>query len=198
MKNNKFMIVISILLIVVMLIGTTFSFFAISTGSNENAVDMTAATFGASVEVTALYNDRSLIPMDDKDVMKGYNQQCIDDKGFGACQAYTIHISNTGDKNSYTGTIKFNVTDIENLKYLILDEENNKYVSDTAIISGEDQTLGDSFELDTDESRDFVLVIWLSNLNGPQDDYDAGGSFSASVTYESTHGSRITGTFSVN
>jgi hypothetical protein len=58
--------------------------------------------------------------------------------------------------------------------------------------------LGDSFELDTGESRDFVLVIWLSNLEGPQDDEDAGGNFSASVTYETTYGSRITGTFSVN
>lgn len=198
MKNNKFMVIISILLIIVMLIGATFSFFAISTGSSNNAVDMTAANFGASVEITALYNDKTLIPMNDSDVMIGYTNHCVDQYGYGACQAYNIHIINTGDEFGYAGTIKFNVTGIENLKYLVLDEDNNKYVSDTAIVSGEDQTLGDSFVLGNGESKDFVLVIWLSNLMGPQDAQDAGGSFNAAVSYESTYGSRITGTFSVN
>lgn len=197
MRENKFMIVISILLLFIMLIGATFSFFAVSASSQNNAVNMAASSFQASVKITAIYNDISLIPMDDQDVMTGYNNQCVDRFGYGACYAYNIHVENTGDKYSYVGSINFDVTDIENLKYLVLDEDNNKYVEDT-LISGDDQTLGDSFELGTGESRDFVLVIWLSNLEGPQDDQDAGGNFSASVTYETAYGSKITGTFSVS
>lgn len=196
MKKNKVMMIISILLLVVMLLGTTFSYFMAS-AKGDQSINMIAANFKFSVEITPLYNDNKLIPMNDSDVMIGYEKHCVDDLGFGACYAYNIHVENTGDKFSYVGTINFDVTDIENLKYLVLDEENNKYVDDT-LISGEDQTLGDSFELDTGESRDFVLVIWLSNLEGPQDDEDAGGNFSASVTYETAYGSKITGTFSVS
>lgn len=196
MKKNKFMMIISILVLVVFLLGTTFSFFAASTISDQN-LDFAAANFSAGVTISELYGGKSLIPMNDFDVMVGYNNQCVDKYGYGACYAYNIHIENTGDKSSYVGTINFDVNDIENLKYLVLDEENNKYVEDT-LISGDDQTLGNGFELDTGESRDFVLVVWLSNLSGPQDDQDAGGNFSASVTYESAYGNRITGTFSVS
>lgn len=196
MRKNKIMMIISILLLIIMLLGTTFSYFAASAKADQN-IDIVAANFDAGVTISEFYGGKSLIPMNDSDVMTGYNNQCVDDLGYGACYAYNIHVENTGDKFSYVGSIDFDVTDIENLKYLVLDEENNKYVEDT-LISGEDQTLGDSFELDTGESRDFVLVIWLSNLEGPQDDQDAGGNFSASVTYESTYGSKITGTFSVN
>ena len=196
MEKNKFLMVVSVILLIIMLFGATFSYFSVSAKADQN-IHIVAANFNAGVTIFELYGGKSLIPMNDNDVMTGYNNECVDIKGYGACYAYNIHVENTGDKFSYVGTINFDVTDIENLKYLVLDEEKNKYVEDT-LISGDDQSLGDSFELDTGESRDFVLVIWLSNLEGPQDDQDAGGNFSASVTYESTYGSKITGTFSVN
>lgn len=195
MEKNKNMMVISILLLIIMLIGTTFSYFsAIAIANND--INVTAAQFGVSLEVTPLYNGKKLIPMNDSDVMTGYNSQCIDRLGYGACYAYNIHIENTGDLIEYTGLIKFTVSDILHLKYLLLDEDNNRYVDALAIESSEDQTLGDSFKLDTGESRNFVLVIWLSNLPSPQDADDAGGNFSALVTYRSTNGGMITGTFS--
>ena len=195
MRNSKIMMSMSIFLFLIVSIGTTFSYFAAYVKSNEK-IDSVASSFGASVEITKLYGNKSLIPMDDSDVMTGYERHCIDDLGYGACYAYNIHIDNVGDKFEYVGTINFSLNGIENLKYLVLDEENNKYVDDTLIISGENQSLGGNFELDTGESRDLVLVVWLSNLAGPQDEQDAGGSFNASVTYESTYGSSITGTFS--
>ena len=194
MKKNKLLMIISILLLIVMLIGTTFSYFSV-VATADNNINATTANFGASVTISHLYGDKLLIPMNDIDVMTGYNNQCVDRYSYGACYAYNIHVENTGDKFSYVGMINFDVTDIENLKYLVLDEDNNKYVDGT-LISGDDQTLGDSFELDNGESRDFVLVVWLSNLEGPQNDQDAGGNFSATVSYVSTYGSRITGTFS--
>lgn len=197
MKKNNLLMFSSILLLIVMLLGATFSYFAAIARGSEN-IELAGANFDFELVITPLYNQKKIIPMDDSDVMTGYANQCVDKNGYGACYAYNIHVENTGNKIDYVGTINFNVTDIENLKYLLLDEDNNRYVDALAIQSGEDQTLGNSFELDTGESRDFVLVIWLSNLEGPQDDQDAGGNFSASVTYESTFGSKITGTFSVN
>ena len=92
--------------------------------------------------------------------------------------------------------IVFTIDDIQNLKYLVLDEEENEYVSASSIVAGNPLTLGDSFELDTGESKNFVLIIWLSNLDEPQEDYDADGSFTAAVTYRAASGSKITGTFS--
>ena len=145
MKKNKIMLIIPILLLIIMLLGTTFSYFAASAKADQD-IDVVAANFDAGVTISELYGGKSLIPMNDSDVMTGYINQCVDRYGYGACYAYNIHIENTGDKFSYVGSINFDVTDIENLKYLVLDEDNNKYVEDT-LISGDDQTLGDSFEL---------------------------------------------------
>ena len=196
MKKNKFLPIVSILSLIIILVGSTFSYFAATASSNSDAIGFTALGFNTSVEITALYNDKALIPMDDTDVMTGYSHNCVDDHGYGACQAYNINVSNAGDTTSYDGSITFNVTGIDNLKYLVLDEDENEYVGATQIVSGNDQTLGDGFSLGANESKDFILIIWLSNLSGPQDDDDANGSYSASVTYQAVGGSRITGTFS--
>lgn len=197
MKRNRFVIIISVLMIIVTLIGTTFSFFIASIRGNEN-ISFGSTTFGGIVEVSSLYSNKLIVPMNDADVMTGYANECIDQYGFGACYAYTIHVENTGDAFDYVGNIEFNVTDIENLKYLLLDEEENEYVEGTSVVSGTQQTLGDSFTLDSGDSRDFILIIWLSNLEGNQNDYDAGGRFDASVTYTSTYGNKITASVSNN
>ena len=39
--------------------------------------------------------------------------------------------------------------------------------------------------------KDFILVIWLSNLDVEQDEEDASGSFSASITYQALDGSKL-------
>ena len=197
--KNKSLLVISVLSLVVILLGGTFSYFNATARSNENAMGLTAMTFDTGVEVTALYNSKDLIPTNDADIMTAYAQNCIDDLGYGACHAYNIEVENNGLKTGYDGTIKFNLNGVENLKYMLLDENENVYVAGTGVVTGTDQTLGDSFELDTNESTNFILIIWLSNLeNDDQSEVDAAGSFSAAVTYTSTTGTRITGTFSVS
>ena len=159
MKENKTLLVISVLSLIVILLGSTFSYFNISARSKENAMGLTAMTFDTGVEVTALYNSKDLIPTNDDDVMTAYSQNCIDDLGYGACQAYNVEIVNNGLKTGYDGTIKFSLNGIENLKYLLLDESEDEYVSATDVVTGTDQTLGNSFELDTDESKSFILII---------------------------------------
>lgn len=197
MKNNKFLMIISVLLLFVMLIGATFSFFAVAI-NDSNSIAAEAATFGGAVEISALYTGKPLIPMDDTDVEIAFNDtnKCVDIYGYGACQAYNITVTNTGNRSSYIGTINFNLNRIENLKYTLIDDNGDEYVEKTLILTDTDQSLGDSFFLNKDESKTFHLIIWLSNIEDFQDNEDAGGSFSASVTYTSSMGTRITGTFS--
>ena len=198
MKTNKNLLVLPILSMIVLLLGATFSFFNISAYSNEGAVGVTAAVVDIEVEVSPLYTGKDLIPMDDNLVMTGYNHNCVDDNQFGACHVYEISVINNGDGSEYSGTINFSINGIEHLNYLLLDEEDNVYVSGTPIVSGTDQSLGNSFALASNETKKFKLVVWLSNYEDEQDDEDGGGSYSALVTYASTYGTRITGTFSSN
>ena len=72
MKENKTLLVISVLSLIVILLGSTFSYFNISARSKENAMGLTAMTFDTGVEVTALYNSKDLIPTNDDDVMTAY------------------------------------------------------------------------------------------------------------------------------
>ncbi len=196
MKNGKFTMIMSILSIFILLLGATFSYFA-AVATSENPMTVEAATVGGSVEVTTEYVGKALIPLDDNEVSLAYNDnnQCVDIYGYGACESYYIEVTNTGNAASYTGTIKFTLNNIENLKYLLLDEDDEEYVGATLAVSGTDQSLGDTFSLAAGESKTFRLIIWLSNQVGNQDSVDAGGSFSAAVTYNSSYGSRITGTF---
>ncbi len=197
MKNNRFLIIISILSFIFMLLGTTFSYFSSSVKSEDNVISMSSAVFGTDVVISALYNENKIIPMNDDDVIKAYNNMCVDSVGYGACYAYNIDIINNGDKMGYTGSILFNVENITRLSYLLLDEDSNRYVDVTKVQSGIDQTLGNSFELEKNESRHFKLIIWLSNVDENQI-YVDNGLFNAFVTYDTTYGSKITGTFTAS
>ena len=66
----------------------------------------------------------------------------------------------------------------------------------TEIVSDTDQSLGSEFSLAADEDKEFILLVWLPNYNYAQEDNDASGTFSASVTYSSGPNGRVTAVFS--
>ena len=197
MMRNKFLSVISVLTLIFIAIGGTFSFFTTYNGSNNGAVNSKASKIGANVLVSALYNDHKLIPMNDSDIMTAFSDEykCVDINNYGACNAYTIDIENIGEEMDYFGTINFNIDDITNLNYMVLDEDNNEYVPATRIVAGENMTLGPTFMLPKDGSRHFTLLMWLSNYERNQND-EASGTYSASVSFESFSGYKITGSIS--
>ena len=45
--------------------------------------------------------------MNDDDVMKAYNQKCLDDVGSGACLAYGVEVFNYSDSQDIIGRIDF-------------------------------------------------------------------------------------------
>lgn len=196
MKKSNSLLVFPILSILVLALGATFSYFQVAAMSNEDAVSLQAANLGLSVEIDSLYTGKDLIPMDDTDVITGYQHSCVDDNQYGACQAYEITVTNEGGVTTYSGSIHFTISDILHLKYMLLDENDDVYVAGTSISSGTDQTLGNSFTLGENESKTFKLIIWLTNYNYDQNSEDAGGSFSALVTYSNSVGSTVTGSFS--
>lgn len=196
---NKFLLITSIVSTTILLIGATFSYFTISAKSKMNALSVEAGRIKLGLGVAQKFTDKKIIPTNDSDIMLAYNQECVDDFGFDACLAYDLEVSNFTDSQEVIGKINFSVENIENLSYMVLDENNNIYLDKTKVNSGTDQSLGDSFSLANGSdvmptSKKFVLIVWLSNIEEAQESYDAGGKFSASVTYTSIYGDMLTGT----
>ena len=126
MKSNKFLPIISILTLAFVLLGTTFSYFTSSASSETGVASATSARVGINLSAAVLYNynDKDLIPTNDEDIITAYEHQCIDIHDYGACQAYTITIVNVAGAMEYSGTIKFNLSGVTNLNYLVLDSCN--------------------------------------------------------------------------
>lgn len=200
-KYKKFAIVTSFISIIILLIGATFSYFTISAKSDHDAVLVEAEKVMLGLGVSPLYTGHKIIPTNDEDIMKAYNQKCIDDYKNGACLAYGLEIFNYSKAYPIIGKIDFTVEGIKNLSYMVLDEDDNVYQPKTSIKGDAiGMSLGPSFKLDdaTDlkpSSRKFVLIVWLTNLKDKdQSDFDAGGHFDAKVTYESIYGGKLTAT----
>ena len=188
-KVNKFLLITTILSVSILLIGATFSYFTVSNKSKLNAVSVSAMTSGIK-----------LIPTRDEDIMTAYKHNCIDDNGYGACNVFSFSLSNFSKAQDVIGKIDFTVNNIEHLSYMVLDDNDEIYLSKTSIPNGtssglslgEHFILGDATEVNP-ATKNFKLVIWLSNLEEAQEKEDA-GTYSAVVTYSSVDGSMLTGT----
>lgn len=194
--ENKFYLIISILIFIFMVLGATFAYYTSTVKSND-VMEVTSANVTLNLSITPLYNEKSIIPANDTDIMTAFNNSCVDALGNGACYAYNVKVENLGDSQEVIGTFNLTSETIKNLKYLILDADNdNEIYKDISNASNNDEQIGDSFNLDTGESKNLILVIWLSNLTEAQD-YDASGVFNGSFTVTSALGTEITGTMSV-
>ena len=204
MKKGKILIIIYVLTFLFVLVGSTFSYFTMSKDSGEGAITSSATTLTLNLEITPIHDYKPLIPMNDEDVEKAYYHSCNDDNNFGACQAYKLTIKDSNIDTELSGTIKFSLTDIENLKYTVIEvdedtDEITPYLDEKmTVIPDTSQTLGSSFLLSKGEERSFVIIIWIPNFEEDQNEYDGGGSFTAEVTYESTSEYRLTGSISSN
>ena len=181
-----------------MLVGLSFSWFTARTRSKNNALVTKSGALTLSLDVSKKFSTSGLIPTRDIDIMKAYHNECVDDYGSTACLAYDIVITNDSATQDIVGTIDFTLNHIENLSYLVLDEDDNIYQDITKIDkSASLLPLGSSFVLDgaletgVPTQRKFVLVIWLSDYDYNQVQ-DIGGSFFASVTYNSIYGQNLT------
>ena len=134
--------------------------------------------------------------------MKAYNNKCMDDYNQVACAAYDIVVTNDSATQDIIGNIDFTVNHLENLSYLVLDEENNIYQDITKVKeSTDDMPLGSNFILEgaietgSPTTKKFTLVIWLTNLDRHQAE-DLGGTYSASIEYSSIYGQKLSSSVS--
>lgn len=202
MKQNKiniFLLVTTILSTVVLLIGATFSYFSTKTMSKMNALAVEAGKFKLGLGVSSLYTDYKLIPTNDEDIMTAYENKCLDYNGYGACSTYEFEVFNFNKQIDVVGKIDFTVENIDNLSYMVLDENDEIYLDKTSVSDGisKNLSLGNHFVLeDANElgstSKKFKLIIWLTNKDEAQDEYDAGGSFNATITFNSVYGDKLT------
>lgn len=200
-KINIFLLITTIFSTFILLIGATFSYFSTKNMSDMNSLAVEAGKVKLGLSVSALSTGHKLIPTNDSDIMTAYKQNCIDDYGNGACSLYEFEIYNFNKSQDVIGKIDFDVKEIENLSYMILDENDNVYLSKTSVPKGEtkDLPLGEHFILGNatelnSTSKKFKLIIWLTNLDKDQNGIDAGGSFSAVITFSSVTGGRLTAT----
>jgi len=198
---KKFTLITSFISILILLIGTTFSYFTITAKSEHDAVVVEAERVLLGLGVSPIYTGHKIIPTNDEDIMKAYKRKCVDDYQNGACLAYGLEIFNYSKAYPIIGKIDFTVEGIKNLSYMVLDENDNIYLDKTSITGNTtNMPLGPNFKLKdatniNPSSKKFVLLVWLTNLKDEdQSDYDAGGSFNAKVTYESIYGGKLTAT----
>jgi len=197
-KDKKsLLLMIYIFSFIFMLFGITFSYFTAKARSENNALDVKSGKLTLTLEVASKYTGYKLIPLADSDIMKAYHNKCLDDYGNGACVAYDIEVTNDSARQDVVGTIDFDIDHIENLSYLVLDEEENIYQNITKIEkSTKNMPLGSNFILESaletniPTKKDFTLLIWLSDYDYNQVE-DRGGTFSASITYNSIYGQKL-------
>lgn len=202
-KDKKsLLLMLYIFIFIFMCFGVAFSYFTARAKSENSALNVKSGKLTLSLEVASKYSGHKLIPLADSDVMKAYHNKCVDDYGNGACVAYDIEVSNDSAKQDIIGTIDFEIEHIENLSYLVLDEDEKIYQNITKVEkSTKNMPLGSNFILDSAletgvaTKRNFTLVIWLSNFDYDQVE-DKGGTFSASITYNSIYGQKLSSTVS--
>ncbi len=198
---------------IVMTIGSTYAYWAVSVSSDSNAVNTSSAIYGISMVISPVpeYTGFSFIPMNDEDALKAIKNKCKDKYDRGACSAYTIRVFGYDENlDAISGYIDFDTTNISNLSYMVL-EEKDTYVEDSCVVindknycvakdatsmgDGEKLSLGDSYNVLGLEEKNLLLVIWLTNLNTSQNESDI-GNFNAEVTMLAGIGGEIKGTIS--
>ena len=163
------------------------------------------------MNIDPLYHDFSFIPMNDIDVLKALRNQCRDKYDRGACSAYKIRVYDYNEGLSYiSGFMDITTNHMTNLSYMMLrisdffedescvsiEDENYCVVQEaTAMGDGQNLSLGDAYDVTGLSETKFVLVIWLTNLNTSQNEFDI-GSFNAVVTMQAGNGGEIKGSIS--
>ena len=198
-RVNKIMLGLSVISMFIFLLSVTFSYFSVSQRSKQDAVLATAGSVRIGLGVSPLYTGHKIIPLRDQDVNIAYERECIDDDGYGACLAYSLEVFNYELSTEIEGIIDFELNGIENLSYMIFDDNNNVYkdITHIDVNNSSGLSLGNNFVLDEasdggSTSKKFVLLLWLSDNNMPQDITDAGKLFSATITFRTPFGKGIT------
>ena len=206
-------VVLMIMVLSITTIGATYAYWTATTASNNNDIKTESTIYSISMDINPLYHDFSVIPMNDEDALKALKNKCKDKYDRGACSAYNIHVYDYDVNLGFvSGFMNVSTNNMQNLSYMML-KESDTYDEDTCVIIDDtediycvakeassveidtDLSLGDTYDVVGTESIDFILLMWLSNLNVSQNETDI-GTFEAIVTMQAGSGGEIKGSIS--
>lgn len=193
-KINVYSLV-SILTLCVMGIGASLAYFNASMAeSKKDNISVSSINLKMDLKIIPRYTELLLLPTKDEDIEKAYNNKCLDYANNGACIAYDIEIDNIGQEQEGYLTFKYESDQIENLKFMVIDpDDNNKVLQPVTPAGKEDITVGEVIKLASKQNRRVTIVLWISEL-GKEQDSEQGGTFTGFVSFNSSVGARVTGT----
>ena len=218
--------IIGVATLIVAIIGATFAYFSATASDNNEVRGTTAeANLTLTVEKLTEVSDGTtsygpMVPQKDayiNDAVTGTNRNsCVDGNGNVVCQEYKITIKNEGSAaTKVSGTFKLEAdtattanSQMTNLKWAVKETQDVTYGAGNYAIStdnanGGESSLTGSTVLATDVNlaattgeKVYYVVVWISELEDAQEDYDH-GSFKGTVSFNSASGG-LTSTFNGN
>lgn len=225
--NGIFLGIVGVATLIVAIIGASFAYFSAQAASAENAVNLTAYEFNASLSMQEIDpSNAKLIPVDPVGTIEGAtspnntnlayslnvaDHKCVDSQGYKICALYEISVTNGGSTPlTLQGSIVTNVNskssrdDAEvftNLQYRPVTLSEGRYsIGGTAVALK--STVGESASIGTltvpaNETVITYAVIYLNENNDQS--AEMGAHYEGKIVYASTdgNGNRLTGTFTV-
>ena len=209
MKNHRSLyLIIIIIVLIASIIGSTYAYLTASIESSSNSIYASSTSYSLDMQISPIYSNFRTIPMNDGDVIKALNNNCKDKYNRGACSAYKIIINGYDDTlKTVSGIMNVELENIENLSYMFLEEKDESINDDvcitidekiycisknaTPVLEESDLELG-SYNIENKLEKNFILVLWLTNLNTSQNDTDL-GDYNATITFSMGDGGHISG-----
>lgn len=207
MKNKIIgSICLTLAIIIIVTIGTTFSYFNASSNEN-NIIGGKTYDFDVSLNLDKIQESTDLIPLDDsliKTTISKSSDKCIDNRGYQVCSLYKITLINNGEPCFLNGYIRTNNTTYttDNLKYQIFDTSYNNITDVMSLSNNNNEKVyfknGNSLVSAgiNNTNIEYYLVIWVHETTSLQNE-DASKDYTGSVGFESTNGDNIEAIFSV-
>ena len=187
-RSSKKLIIFEIIcvLIVIGIIGYTYSFFNV-TASNSTVISGEAASVNLSITVTKVSpgNNKGLVPQLDEFItsaVTGRNGSCIDDNRNNVCQVYKITVKNNGASLYVNGKIEIDAKNNPNLKWAQISGTTSPTLSSSTHEYSYTKLIQNEF-YNSSQSKDYYIVLWISETGVMQTDQ---GGFNGVVTVGDT------------
>lgn len=191
---NKY-IIIAIIVLIVIITRTTYSFLAYSY-SNRSVIKGNVIAVNATLDVERVVGtNEGMVPLKDSSLNNAINGvgstngACVDKYGNLSCQVYKITLTNMGSRlQSLKGTIKLEAKD-SNSKYNNLgwrELTDTTTIKDGSIVNGmNESTLVSGLTMESKEVKVWYIAVYIREVNSPQEDTDS-GDFKGTVTFKTS------------
>ena len=173
-------------LIVIGIIGYTYSFFNV-TATNSTVISGEAASVNLSITVTKVSpsNNKGLVPQLDEFItsaVTGRKGSCIDDNTNNVCQVYKITVKNNGASLYVNGKIEIDAKNNPNLKWAQISGTTSPTLSSDVHAYSYTKLIQNEY-YNSSQSKDYYIVLWISETGSIQTDQ---GGFNGVVTVGDT------------